>query len=227
MLKYIYPDICFACKKQYSKDKPLCSACTQRITPIELKHTCTLCHAQLDTATQLCSSCLQHPPAWQQSSSAFEFQGLGRELLLRFKYSRHLYLLPFLSQQIEISFQEAQLPEPDIITYVPMHPFKKLYRGWNQSELIAREFAKYHPQAECLSLLKRNHLGKAQASKARRERLKSVKDLFSIKKRDKIKDRSILLIDDILTTGATLDACCKALQKEMPKEISILTIARG
>ncbi|MDD7984315.1 phosphoribosyltransferase family protein [Lentisphaera marina] len=225
MLKFIYPETCLACES--SSSSPICTSCLKKLHRIDLNNSCKSCHNTIDTATQICSTCLKTPPKWNSSASPFEFKGISRDLILRFKYSRHLYLLKYLCEEMENSFQEAGLPEPDIITYVPMHPLKKISRGWNQSELLAKEFAKSHPDSTCLPLLKRPHLGKAQASKAKRERLKSVKDLFSIKKRDNIKDRSILLIDDILTTGATLNACCKILRQEKPKEISVLTIARG
>lgn len=227
MLNYIYPDVCVACEAPASPESSLCETCTTKLTYINNDTSCSACHGLNDTATRLCSNCLKTPPKWSHSTSAFAFEGLARELILRFKYSRHLYLLDFLCREMNSSYQAKQLPEFDIITYVPMHPLKKLNRGWNQSELLAKEFASLYPNSECLALLKRRHLGKAQASKAKRDRLKSVKDLFSPKNRDKIKDRSILLIDDILTTGATLNACCKALQQEKPKEISVLTIARG
>ncbi len=195
--------------------------------PISANNSCQLCGGHQNNVTQICDQCLKHPPKWDQALSVYEFKDKARELILRFKYSKHLYLTEFLSQELQKHYKEQLSDSPDIITFVPMHPLKKLFRGYNQAEILAEELAKSFPESAFKKLLKRKKYGKAQASKIRSERLRSSKNLFSINRGEILKGKSILLIDDILTTGATLNACAFELKKAQAERVTVLTLARG
>ena len=117
------------------------------------------------------------------------------------------------------------LKKYDIILYVPMFKKHKLIRGYNQSELIARKIS------DTLGItLEKNNLAKVintkkQSTLTKSEREKNVKNAFKLKNPEKIKDKKIILFDDIYTTGSTVNECSKILKKAGAAEIVILTIA--
>ena len=226
MLEILYPDLCVICSAA-NCPKQLCIECKKELPLIATKDHCILCKGNTDTITQICSICLVNTPSWQKIACGFKFQKAGRDLLVRFKYSGHHYLLPLIVDLMEQAYQEHEFPIHDFIIPVPMHPLKKFLRGWNQTELLAREFAALHPESTFMQALKRPRLTRPQASLNRRQRLKTSKHLFSLRNSEILKGCTILLIDDVLTTGATLNACCYALEKAGVHQINILTAARG
>lgn len=226
MLDMLFPEICFLCNTKQSA-KGLCETCHDQVAPLDKKQSCKLCKNHCDTITQICSQCLSNNPPWSQSACGFQFNDLGRDLLVRFKYSGHHHLLPIIVDFMEKAFQSEAMGPHDFIIPVPMHPLKKFFRGWNQTELIAREFAKLHPESKFINGLKRPRLTRPQASLNRRQRLKASRDLFCLRNSEILTGGTILLIDDVLTTGATLHACCNALEKAGVRQINILTAARG
>ena len=226
MLEILYPNLCVICSEGDCPSK-ICADCKKDLPLISTQDHCILCKGNTDTITQICSACLAHPPSWTKIACGFKFQKVGRDLLVRFKYSGHHYLLPLIVDFMEQAHREQALPKADFIIPVPMHPLKKFFRGWNQTELLAKEFAKRHPESTFIQALKRPRLTRPQASLNRRQRLKSSKHLFSLRNSEILKGGTILLIDDVLTTGATLNACCYALEKAGVHQINILTAARG
>jgi ComF family protein len=226
MLEILYPDLCVICSAGNCPNK-ICPNCKKDVPLIPLEDHCALCKGSTDTITKICSSCLAHTPSWTSIACGFKFQKAGRDLLVRFKYSGHHYLLPLLVDFMEQAHQAQALPKADFIIPVPMHPLKKFLRGWNQTELLAKEFARRHPESQFIQALKRPRITRPQASLNRRQRLKASKHLFSLRNSEILKGCTILLIDDVLTTGATLNACCYALEKAGVHQINILTAARG
>lgn len=118
--------------------------------------------------------------------------------------------------------------QSDVIVPVPMHKYKLLKRGYNQAALLAMKLSsklkiKYLPQA----LIKTNNTI-PQAELKKDDRIKNVKNSFKVnpKFKESLKGKNILLVDDVITTGATIDECCKTLRKAGPKNIFVLSIAK-
>lgn len=120
------------------------------------------------------------------------------------------------------------IQQSDVIIPVPMHKYKLLKRGYNQSALLAMKLTsklqiKYLPQA----LIKSNNTI-PQAELKKDDRIKNVKNSFKVnpKFKESLKGKNILLVDDVITTGATIDECCKTLRKSGPKKIFVLSLAK-
>ncbi len=114
----------------------------------------------------------------------------------------------------------------DIICSVPIHRKRKNDRGYNQSELIAKEVAKNIKEIKYVKLLKKIVNNKRQSMLKREERKQNVKNVYEIQNKQIIEDKKIILFDDIYTTGNTVDECSKILKENKAKEILVLTLAR-
>ncbi len=149
-----------------------------------------------------------------------------RSVIHRFKYTGDIllgkYLASLLGRKI---YESGSFKDVDIIIPVPLHPFKKWSRGFNQASIIA------HSLGEALNipvddkLLKRGRYSASQTEKDRENRYKGVAGAFYVKQRDKLRDKHILLVDDVLTTGATIEACGSALLEIEGTSLSVATLA--
>ena len=115
----------------------------------------------------------------------------------------------------------------DIISAVPIHKKRKKERGYNQSELIAREIAKNIPIIVYKNALKKIKNNKRQSDLSKEDRLDNVKNVYQIVNEEIIKDKRVVLFDDIYTTGSTLNECSRLLKQNGVKEILAITLAKG
>ncbi len=194
----IYPNTCPFCNKQLDNEKPFCDSCRKAIPS---KGIC-----QGTSGGYRCSSCMP-------------YKGKPKYAMLRFKFrSKPQYaknLAYILALDIKRSYEDIIF---DCITYVPMHEkaFKK--RGYNQSELLAKELSKIL-NIPCVDVLKKVKHTRPQHKLTARKRRKNLKGAFKIIDKKLVTNRAILLIDDIITTGTTLGECAKTLQTANPSMI--------
>jgi ComF family protein len=152
---------------------------------------------------------------------------LSRGLIHQFKYKENInigkYLTSLFIKQIE---KTIWIEEIDIIIPVPLHWARLFKRGYNQSEIIARQIGKYFNIPVRTNILKRKKYNPTQLYKNKERRWENVKNIFLIKKIEEIKGKHILLIDDIITTGATMNACIKTMSQIENIKISVLCLAQ-
>ncbi len=115
----------------------------------------------------------------------------------------------------------------DIITTVPLHFVKEKERGYNQASLIAKDLASLFTCEFNGDILKRTSYTTSQATLEHDERLKNLKNAFKLKKNIDLNNKTIVLLDDVFTTGTTVNECCRELRKANPKKIIILTLGRA
>ena len=115
----------------------------------------------------------------------------------------------------------------DIIGAVPIHKKREKDRGYNQSELIAKEIAKNTPNIEYKNILKKLKNNHRQSELKMEERLKNVKNVYDVQNKEIIQNKRIILFDDVYTTGSTVNECSKVLKENGAKEILVLTLASG
>ena len=202
-----------------------CSACRSQLKIFSGRR-CPGCGGELDGILAMCSQCLAQGerPVWQGSVSVFEHIGLGRTLILNFKYNNFSELARPLGKMGAEAVLKAGFA-PQIVTAVPMYRTRKFLRGYNQAELLGRYTAKYLQIPYC-SALKRVKSTSRQASLGRTARLKNLKNAFTGMASEKIRGKRVLLVDDVFTTGSTLLAASKELQKAQPEAIYVLTMSR-
>lgn len=188
---------------------------------------CPGCGGFLDSPMAVCTQCLdEEPRLWHNALAVMPYVGFGRELIRKYKFSNFPVLcrpLGSLAAQILTGSGLA----PDILIPIPLHFSRMIKRSYNQSALLAAQIGKHCSIPVMTGVLKRSRLRAAQASLSRHDRHRDLKKVFYLKNPEKLKSRHIMLVDDILTTGATLNAAAEVIAKAEPSEISILVIARS
>ncbi len=156
----------------------------------------------------------------------FNKGGLTQKLLHALKYKKRREAGLFLGEMYGQKLKETvPFCDADMIIPVPLHPRKKRKRGYNQSEVIAKGISKVLKIPVCNDILLRKRNSSTQTRKNRFQRWKNVETIFSAKEQGFLQDKHILLVDDVVTTGATLEACIRSINTNPGAKVSILTIA--
>lgn len=195
---------------------------------------CAACDKDLpyDSLSRICSSCLASvkeippEPSLLFVRSCLLYEGVTKELIRQFKYLEKDYLsesmLPFLLKEW-LRFPEMQTV--NIVTSVPAHPVRLRERGYNQSEVLARAFAKA-AEISCLPTLKRIRNTPSQTELSKKDRVQNVRSAFRALDPPSIRGKRVLLVDDVCTTGATLNECAKTLRRAGSGKVFALTFSR-
>lgn len=220
------PFPCPLCEDALPESGPnlICGDCLDKLRPFSAP-ACPGCGGALDGVLEFCSLCMREEPRiWSGAVALFPLAGAARHLIHRFKYrdtpeiARSVGYLG--AQQLA---QSGLLPE--IIVPTPLHWTRRLQRGFNQAELFAKMLSHFSglPVETSLRRVKRTH---QQAKLNREQRKKNLSDAFSVKKGANLKKRDILLVDDVMTTGATLHSAAAELAANGAGRIYIMVIAR-
>ncbi len=222
------PEICPLCRQQLAGSEGVCEHC-ERSLPRFPDERCPLCGGARgqDGLLEICRQCAEaggHP--WYRGVAAFPFQGLARQAVHRFKYQGQTFLAPFLAARMLKAWRKFGPPaRPQLVVPVPLHWSRLWQRGFNQSDLLAEWVGKGLQLPVCHALNRRRRTSQ-QAGLSRDERGKNMKNAFHIRQADPIRNQSILLIDDVFTTGNTLQEATCILLKSGAAEVNVLTIAR-
>lgn len=172
-------------------------------------------------------ACLLSPPPYAAARAVFRYEGGSRRLVTGYKYHDRTHATPMFARWLARAGGE-QLAAADCVVPVPLHRWRLLRRRYNQSALLARTLAKLAGKRFLHDALRRTRNTAQQAGLTREERQKNVEDAFTVpeKRSDAVAGKAVLLVDDVLTTGATLHACTEALLAAGAKTVYILTLAR-
>ncbi len=223
---FIFPLQCLICSSE--GDNILCSACMKNISFIK-GICCNRCGYKLSdnyvVNTFICAECTCNPPLFSTLRSVMFYNEDSKKIIFDLKFSDKLHLAKLYGKWL-FDISHHILSDIDIIIPVPLHRWRLLNRGYNQSSLLANSLAKYAKiDVDHLSLLRiKNTRPQSLSSKA--SRLSNVKNAFAIRDGKNVKNKNILLIDDVVTTGSTLHFCTKTLLESQAKSVHILTIAK-
>ena len=208
ILDLIYPKMCTICGK--GKNTYLCKKCEDK-----LKQEAVFGKDQYKDKF------------FEKHFYIFNYSGIIRNLLLNYKFNEKSYLYEsFASFFNKYQKTYLQFDFYDIIVPVPISKKRFKYRGYNQSLLFAKEIAKTLDVKLEKNLLVKQLDNKAQSTLSKEKREKNVKNVYKIKTSKNVANKNILLIDDIFTTGATVNECSKILREAMAQKIDVLTIAK-
>lgn len=199
----------------------LCDRCT--LTRIESY--CRFCGKSVPPQNTLCEDCASAPGAFTAARSAFVYADAAAQLVRRLKYYDAQYLARTMAEYMYDVFLETDW-HVDLVTSVPIHRSRRLARGYNQSELLANEIAERiaRPVAVCLRKTVRT-ANMARLNRA--ERFAQIADTFALVEGAEVTGKDILLIDDVLTTGATSGECARVLRGAGARAVYVLTFASG
>lgn len=208
ILNLIFPNVCGFCN-QINKDS-LCKNCELMLTKYEIN----------------CITKTQNK-YFDYLFCALKYKDCVREKILQYKFFENSYLYKtFAKIIIKNKKIYGFLKLYDIIISVPMHKSKKAVRGYNQSELIASELAKQMELEFGKNILIKQINTKVQSTLTKTQRTENIKNAFAVMDFEKIKGKKVILIDDIYTTGSTVNECSKVLKQAGAKEICVVTIAK-
>ena len=230
----VYPPHCESCGTPLpDSEKTLCLVCFQKLPYIRIPrcHRCSLPFdgAIAQNASFECPDCLNRHFDFESNLSAFRFRDPIRHFILDLKYhgqTRHAVPLGmWLAEAIQADprFQAVPL---DAIIPIPLHPVRRRERGFNQAELLSEQLAT-HLKVPMRPLLRRTRYTNPQTKRDRKERLENLVNAFALTKGASVTGLTVLLVDDVFTTGSTLEECSKLLKHEGAKHIFCATVARG
>lgn len=210
----------------------LCAGCNTPLVQHE-KVICLLCMAQLPrTNFQNDKDNMVAQMFWgrvniEHAAAYFYFQKGGRvqQLLHKLKYKGHQYIGTELGRMMALEMQSSMFREINIVIPVPLHENRYRKRGYNQSESIARGIGEKLGIPVNTDILHRAIANPTQTKKHRYERWMNVEGIFEIKNPSMLANKHVLLVDDVITTGATLEACAVELLKAQGCRVSIFTVA--
>ena len=209
VLDLLYPPVCGICGKIDQKE--LCPKCAIKLRNLEKARLYAYPHTHFEKHFYL-----------------FPYEGIIREKLIQYKFQGKSYLSTFFAKILQNHEKMSRLLEKyDIIIPVPMYSKKEKLRGYNQTALIAKEIAKAYQNliydGKSLQKIKDT---KMQSSLNKKQRKNNIKNAYNVINQQKIKNKKIVLLDDIYTTGATANECSKMLKQAGAKEILVVTIAK-
>ena len=233
----LFPSDCRLCDTPLNNISriPVCPECIAAIAPVR-EPQCVVCGDRLFSAQLLmgdgrCQNCRDHEPEFARAVSFGEYEGGLRGLVHLLKYQSVLPVAPVLGGMLASAIEEL-LPGCDgtpVIVPVPLHKSKRSERGFNQAELIARAAVKRLPQPIELAtgVLVRQRATISQVGLSREERIANVSDAFRVRDRRRVQGRTVIVVDDVMTTGTTLSECARVLKQAGAERVWAATVARA
>ncbi len=225
----LFPTYCLICGKETQGDL-VCKECLKGVERIKGLR-CVKCDLPLKSAPEygLCKRCKKMKWSFDYNRSYGTYSGILKQLIIEFKYHDHPRLAYLLSSYLIELIMEANMSLSDtIITFVPLTRRAKKNRGYNQTYLLAREVSR-HLHIPYYPMLKFKKEPKEQINLNEEERLENMKDIFTVNENYIVEavGKDIILIDDVFTTGATVEGCSRALKSYGAKKVYSFTVARS
>ncbi len=203
----LFPNACVSCGAIIPEGEKLCEFCTEMAETVDFTKTCRRCG--MPKKECVCSKRVFH---FSGCAAPFYNSGVTQKAMYSFKFGHRDYISKFFAERMVLTVKSCYSDIAfDVVTFVPMRPSKKLKRGFNQSELLARHISKLLKLPLCDDAIKNLKGAKVQHDLKFDERFKNVKGKFAANKCRNLNGKTVLLVDDIKTTGATLDECAKQL----------------
>lgn len=223
----VYPPFCLHCEESMPGAALFCAPCLELLQVIDPKERCPYCFSgDFDRWQPCCAACYQRNHRLHRMAAAFDYEGPAATLVKRMKYGGMPYLAKGAAAFLVVQFAALGWPFPDCVVPVPMDALKRLDRGYNQSALLAAHVAKLL-QCPVKEVLKRSRGSFSQAGLSHQQRLELDATVFEAVPDADLRDKCVLLIDDVMTTGSTLGRCAEALHELYPKAIYALAVCRA
>ncbi len=215
------------CQELTQQGARLCAGCWSETVFIS-GTVCDRCGTPLpgNPAPDLCcDSCLVQPPEWDRGRAAVLYRGAGRRAVLAFKHGDRLDMARPLAGWLARAGPDLLL-HADVIVPVPLHRLRLFRRKYNQSAELARHLGRMAGVAVVPDLLLRTRATKVQEGMTRAERRENQSGAFALNRRHGVAGKQVVLVDDVMTSGATLSACAAVLRDAGATQIDVLVLAR-
>jgi len=229
LLDSVLPPLCLGCNEIVAEPGALCAACWPGFSFIAAPH-CACCGVpfaeDLGPGAQ-CGACLKRPPRFRRARAALVYDDRSRGLVLPFKHGDRTDMARACGRWMAGAGGDL-LADAELIAPVPLHWRRLFTRRYNQALLLARSVSRTSSARLAPDLLRRARWTGSQAGLKAQERRTNVRRAFELHPRwtAAVKGKTVLLVDDVLTTGATVEACAQALQRGGARHVDVLTLAR-
>ena len=229
LVDLIYPPRCPGCGGAIAAQDGLCAACWSELV-IPGEPACARCQRPFGSGSvadgAVCAPCLADPPRHDGIAAGTLYNDASRKLVLAFKHGKRIALAPMLAR-----LAAARLPELDgqwLVVPVPLHPWRLWRRGFNQSALLAREIARLRGQELAVDALVRRKPTPVLGGLGRAARSRALSGAIAVNPRRlaRLKGAQVVLVDDVMTSGATSDACVGALKRAGTERVLVACFAR-
>ena len=230
VLDLILPPLCLKCRVPVAEPQSVCGPCWNELRFLGPPH-CVQCGLPFPHALGegvKCAACIARPPPFVQARAALAYDDASRDLILSFKHGDRLEAVPLFARWIGTA-GHAALADADMLVPVPLHWLRLASRRYNQAAVLAHAVAKPTRIPVETGLLTRARATPSQGEMpSARARMKNVVRAFAVDEKAgaRLRGRKIVLVDDVLTTGATLSACTKTLLRAGAGSVSVVTLAR-
>jgi ComF family protein len=228
----VFPSTCKICRAllEAPAEKVLCQNCLDKIVPLRAPF-CPACGRFFDGAgeSHTCSACLNQAPPFSAHRSSARYRGHLKDALLLFKYRRYRVLGVNLAGFVveALKKEDGLWTGVDVIVPVPLHRRRRWDRGFNQAEVLAREIGRLKRiPVESRVLIKVQNVP-PQTSLERDERKSNVRDAYRLDRAERLQGKTVLLVDDVYTTGSTMRECAGLLKNGGVKDVRAVTVAQA
>lgn len=232
ILNWFIPPHCIACGEMALAEHHLCARCWKSLTFINAPY-CKVCghpHAIQTCNEEHCDFCNEEKIFYESARSALIYNEEAKKLILRLKYSDDTNLIPTFAKWL-CKAGEDLFKDADYLVPVPLHWTRILQRRYNQAALLVMGMNKISPSLPNYApqFLRRKQQTQSQGQKSKKERIENVQDAFYSPARHKqnLQNKTVIIVDDVMASGATLNECAKILMNTGCKSVRVLTLARS
>ncbi len=226
LINYILPPRCLSCSEILNSKGEFCASCWGKLDFIA-KPYCQLCGRKLAIAILdnfCCTRCYNNKPNYDLARSLLKFNEYSKKIIHQFKYQDKTVFAKTFAKLLYNRYGK-EIADIDLIVPVPMNRFKRLLRMYNPAHILAQEIAKITDKNIKADILIKAKWTKSQTFLSKKQRMNNIKKSIKFNKKHKITKQKILLVDDVITTGTTIDECAKILRRAGASSISVMTIA--
>jgi ComF family protein len=227
ILDFCFPWSCAVCKTPFEGQGPLCNACHTTLNEMEAEPHCPACALSLPLHGNPCPYCMgKAPPNFTRIVRLTAFHDPTRILIHHLKYHKRWTLGEELAQRLSRHRRVEDLVEStDLLIPVPLHWRRQLPRGYNQAEVIARRLGKIFRKPVLRAVRRIRHTEMQTHLHSHAKRAENLRDAFALTTRQNLAGKHLTLIDDVWTTGATMQAMARVLKTAKPASLSAIVLA--
>ena len=230
LVSLVFPPHCALCSASVETGQYLCPECAEKAQFI-LPPFCRICSQPFDGAIEgefTCSNCADRTFHFECAVAKYRATGVVRELVHRFKYNSCVYLRQPLADWLEATLADERIREQacDWLVPVPLHSARFREREFNQAEVLAKLLAA-RAGMRVLPALQRIRYTTTQTRLDREERMQNLRDAFRVRHNTRVSGSHLILVDDVFTTGSTVEECARVLKQAGAASVRVITVARG